>query len=121
MSVCDAATLAKTPAISHDYPVLETSDQRRRWLGILFLAIAAGLLIWGQTVFREHLGGLAYVAYYAICLLFTVMAICTAIIDLWVIRHRTRTQRRELIQRALGSMSAVQRTAANSLPPSGSP
>jgi len=87
--------------------VPETSEQRLRWLGILFLAIAAGLLIWGQTVFREHLTGLAYVAHYAICLLFTVMAICTALIDLWVIRHRTRTQRRKLIQRALGSMSTA--------------
>jgi signal transduction histidine kinase len=84
------------------------TDAKRRWMGVMFLAIAAGLLIWGQTVFKPWLKGLAFIAYHAIVFLFTMLAIFTALLDIWIIRRRTRRERRELIQRTLGKLPVDQ-------------
>ncbi|MBI3882256.1 MAG: hypothetical protein HY301_19635 [Verrucomicrobia bacterium] len=92
-----------------------SSDAKRRWLGVMFLAIATGLLIWGQTVFQPWLHGLAFIAYYGICFFFTLLAIGTALADIWILRRRTRRERRELIERTLGK-AGDQRPAAPTKP-----
>jgi hypothetical protein len=81
--------------------VLKSCENKRRWLGVLFLAIAAGLLIWGQTVFLGHLAGWAGTAYHSICLLFTFMAVLAGLSDFWRIRRRMRSRRRDLARRML--------------------
>lgn len=98
------SSLAKDTPDVHSFAMGFNNDARRRWLGILFLGIAAGLLIWGQTVFEPYLRGLAFMAYYGICFLFTMLAIFTALLDLWILRTRTRLARRDLVKRAFDQL-----------------
>ena len=75
------------------------ADLRRRWFGVFFLLIAAGMLIWGQTILKPSLQGIGFVLYWLTCLAFTGMALVTALLDIWAVRRRTREQQRDLLQR----------------------
>ena len=37
--------------------MFSSADALRRWLGMFCLAVAAGLLIWGQTILKPYLEG----------------------------------------------------------------
>ncbi len=74
-------------------------DAWRRWFGTFFLILAGGLLIWGQTLLKPHLKGVSFVFYWLVCFGFTGLAVLTAMIDLWIMRRRTREQHRELFRR----------------------
>jgi len=75
------------------------ADFRRRWFGVFFLLIAAGMLIWGQTILKPYLEGIGFMVYWLGCLAFTGLALITALLDIWAVRRRTREQQRDLIQR----------------------
>ncbi len=77
----------------------DSADARRRWFGLLYLVLAAGMLIWGQTVLRSSLHGLGFVFYWMGCFGLTGLAIVTALQDLRATRRRSRTERRELLER----------------------
>jgi hypothetical protein len=72
----------------------------RRWFGLLFLALSFGMLIWGQTVLKSHLTGASYIQYWAVCFLFTALAMLTALVDMWLVRRQSRRERRALLNRA---------------------
>lgn len=78
-----------------------SEDARRRWFGILFLILAGGMLIWGETVFRSRLRGVAFIAYWLVCFVFVMLAMVTALLDLRAMRRRTRDQQRDLFQQTL--------------------
>jgi hypothetical protein len=82
-------------------PIQTSADARRRWLGLFFLAMAFGLLVWGQTVLRPHLDGFGFLLYWLACFLFTAASIVTAILDVRATRRRTRAEHRELIAKTL--------------------
>ena len=73
----------------------------RRWLGLLFLALSFGLLVWGQTVLRDRLKGTAFLAYWGFCFLFTFAAIVIALLDIRATRRRVQRAHEELIERTL--------------------
>ena len=73
----------------------------RRWLGLLFLALAFGLLVWGQTVLKERLKGVVFLAYWGCCFLFTLAAIVMAMLDMRATRKRARQEHNELMRRTL--------------------
>jgi len=75
-------------------------DARRRWFRLFFLAVAAGMVIWGRTVFAPYLEGIAFIAYWALCGLVTLCAIGTATFDLLVLRRRARREQRELFRKS---------------------
>jgi hypothetical protein len=75
------------------------ADFRRRWFGVFFLLIAAGMLIWGQTILKPYLEGIGFMLYWLGCLAFTGLALITALLDIWAVRRRTREQQRDLLQR----------------------
>jgi hypothetical protein len=75
-------------------------NSRVRWFGGLFLIVAAGQLIWGQTLLKPYLNGLIYVAYWLGCLLFTGLAMVMALLDMRSIRMRTREQHRQIVKKA---------------------
>ena len=81
--------------------MLTPADARRRWLGMVCLGLAAGLLIWGQTVLKPHLEGFVYLVYWGLCFFFTFCAVIIALWDLRVLRNRTRREHRALIERTL--------------------
>jgi membrane protein implicated in regulation of membrane protease activity len=78
-----------------------SADTLRRWLGLLFLALAFGMLIWGQIVLRDRLHGLAFLIYWACCFLFTLAAIVTALLDVRATRKRAQNEHNELVRRTL--------------------
>lgn len=75
----------------------------RRWFGLFFLAVAFGMLIWGQTVFRPRLEQhpRLFLIYWCSCFLFTGGAIVTALLDMRATRRRARAEHRDLVQRTL--------------------
>lgn len=86
-----------------------STDALRRWLGMFCLAVASGLLIWGQTVFAPYLKGLAFLCYWTLCLLFTLGAIVIALIDIRMLRQRTRQERQDLLIRTLDEIEEESR------------
>jgi hypothetical protein len=78
-----------------------SADALRRWLGAFFLAVAAGLLIWGQTVLLPYLHGIGFIVYWLVCFLCTIAAIVIALLDVRAVRRRIRNEQAELIQQTL--------------------
>ena len=91
-------------------------DALRRWFGLLFLAVAGGMLIWGQTILRPHLEGVGFLIYWFICFLITISAIVVALLDMRAVRRRTREEQRALLEQALKSKSHDESPKASSLP-----
>ena len=81
-----------------------SADTLRRWLGLLFLALAFGMLIWGQIVLRDRLHGLTFLVYWACCFLFTLAAIVTAMLDVRATRKRAQIEQSELVRRTLDEL-----------------
>jgi hypothetical protein len=79
-----------------------TSQQaRRRWFGAFYLALAAMLLIWGQTLLQPHLRGWVFLCYWLACFVFTVLAMVVAWLDLRAVQHHLRQQQIGLIEKTL--------------------
>ena len=80
-----------------------SGDAWRRWFGLFFLALAFGMLIWGQTVLREKLEKThtLFLAYWAMCFVFTFAAILVALIDMRITRKRAREEHKDILQRTL--------------------
>jgi len=80
-----------------------SADALRRWFGLFFLALAFGMLIWGQTVLSTVLerNFLLFIIYWTICFLFTLAAIVTALLDMRATRRRARREHQQLLQRTL--------------------
>jgi len=93
-----------------------SADALRRWLGMFCLVVASGLLIWGQTVFAPHLKGIAFMLYWAICLLFTLGAIVIALIDIRALRRRTSAERQALVERTLLAIEEESRQSSSRSP-----
>lgn len=68
------------------------ADLRRRWLGGIFLGGAILMLIAGETVLSRRLSESAWlmVVYWLLCFLSVVCAMIIALLDLAVLRRRTR-------------------------------
>ena len=86
--------------------MMSPADARRRWFGTLFLIVAGGMLIWGQTLLKPHLRDLAFVIYWLVCLVFTGLAMVTALLDVRAVRRRTRDQQRELFRHTLDDIKS---------------
>lgn len=84
---------------------MNSADARRRWLGLFFLTVSAGLLLCGQTFLRPHLEGFAFAVYWLCCFGFTFVTLAIALLDVRAVRRRLleeyRQQQAELLQRTL--------------------
>src|SRR6266849_124805 len=89
-------------------PMLDSADARRRWAGVFCLAVAAGMLIWGRTVFEDRLAGATFLLYWLVCFAFTFSAIFLALRDVSAVRRRAREEQRRLIERALAEAKPVE-------------
>lgn len=85
--------------------MLTKSDARRRWFGMLFLGLAVGMLIWGQTLLKPRLAGVWFLLYWGACSLLTLLAMGTALLDMLILRRRARDEHRALIQRSLDALA----------------
>lgn len=84
-------------------PMPYSPDAMRRWLGLLFLALAFGMLVWGQTVLRGKLERerIVFLIYWFICFIFVIAAIITALLDVRATRRRARREHEDLVRRTL--------------------
>lgn len=78
--------------------MFNSADARRRWFGVLFLILAGGMLVWGQTVLDSTLKGFAFLIYWLVCFLFVGLAMTTALLDLRAMRRKTRDETRDLVE-----------------------
>jgi len=83
-----------------------SADAWRRWFGLLFLTVAGGMLIWGQTVLRPHLDGNAFLflAYWFVCFVLTLAAIAVALLDIRITRLRARQEREQLLRHTMDDL-----------------
>ena len=79
-------------------------DAWRRWFGLLFLALAGGMLIWGQTLLRPYLEGMFFLLYWFICFVMTIAAIIIALLDIRAVRRHTREEQRRLLHQTFTSV-----------------
>ena len=76
-------------------------DAWRRWLGMLFLTLAAGMLIWGHTILASYLKGVGFLIYWMVCFLFTIASIVIALLDVHAVLRNIRSERMGLLRRAM--------------------
>ena len=78
-----------------------SADALRRWLGAFCLAMAFGMLIWGETLLKPFLTGILFIFYWLACFVFTCSSIVIALLDVRAVRRRIQAEQRDLIQRTL--------------------
>jgi hypothetical protein len=71
----------------------------RRWTTGLFLGLACLMLFLGLTIFSGHLQQASFVIYWLVCFLFTGLAAILALVDVMIIRKKSRDEQRDLIKR----------------------
>lgn len=87
---------------------------RFRWLSVMFIGLAAGLLVWGDIVFAPYLQGFYALVYWTICLTLTALAVVCAGADAVGAVRRTRAGHRVAFQRLMGRES-VSRGSSKSI------
>jgi len=90
-----------------------SATARRRWLGVLMLASAVGMLIAGETLLQGRLTNVGFLVYWLVCLLFTGSAIFIAFLDARATSRQTREEARELLENTLKKIE----TDAKAKPP----
>jgi hypothetical protein len=88
--------------------MLTPLDARRRWFGTMFLLLALGLLIWGATLLNGFLmrHRLLFVLYWAGCAFFTGLALLNALLDMIIMRRRTRQEQINLAEKTFAELEA---------------
>lgn len=72
----------------------------RRWLGIVFLGLAAGMLVLGEVLLKDRLKGGAFLGYWGGCFLCVMLAMVTAWLDLRALKRQNREAQRDLMEQA---------------------
>jgi hypothetical protein len=83
---------------------MDSADAMRRWMGLFCLTVAAGMLIWGQTLLKPLLQGWLFICYWGMCFLFVFGAIFIALLDIFALRRRTRREQQELLERTMAEV-----------------
>lgn len=86
--------------------MLTSLDARRRWFGAFFLIMSLGLLIWGTTLLSDYLvkRPALFVVYWAACALFTGLALINAMLDMIIMRKRTRDEQVALAEKSFADV-----------------
>ena len=72
---------------------------------LIFVAIAAVMLLLGVTVLEGRLRPQGFIIYWLVCTVFTGLTMVVALIDLRAVRRRSRQEARELAQTVLGEFA----------------
>jgi hypothetical protein len=79
----------------------DASTAWRRWFGMLCLAVAAGMLIWGHTILLPYLEGTGFLTYWLVCFAFAIGSIIIALLDVHAILRNIRQERATLLRQAM--------------------
>jgi membrane protein implicated in regulation of membrane protease activity len=80
-------------------------SKSRRWLGAVCLLAAIAMLVADEYLLQGRLTGLAFLAYWLVCFIFTLLAICAAFLDVRALRRSTREEQRALFEQTLQNIS----------------
>ena len=86
--------------------MLTSLDARRRWFGALFLILSLGLLIWGTTLLSDYLQHrpMLFIAYWGACAFLTGLAMINALLDMIIMRKRTRDEQISLAEKSFAEV-----------------
>lgn len=82
------------------------ATSRLRWMGGLLLLAALAMLIAGETLLKQRLEGVVFLLYWLLCFLFTGAAMIVACLVARAVRHKSRNEARELIEKTLGKIQS---------------
>ncbi len=107
------ASLVLTGIFSH---MGNKADFRRRLIGAIFLIAAATMLIAGETILSARLkpSPALTLAYWGLCFVAVFLAILVALLDLWIIRRRSREEARGLLDETLGQIAREEKNRSQS-------
>jgi hypothetical protein len=80
--------------------------KRRRLLGGLALAAAVMMVAAGETWLQGRLSPAAFLGYWLVCFVLTMVAIVAAFRDVRALARRTRQEQESLVQDALSNIQA---------------
>jgi hypothetical protein len=78
-----------------------SATARRRWFGALVLLLALGMLVAGETVLRGRFPSSAFLFYWLICLVLTVLAIAVAFRDVKESARKALQDQKDLLETTL--------------------
>ena len=86
--------------------MLTSLAARQRWFGALFLILSLGLLIWGTTLLSDYLQHrpMLFVAYWGACAFLTGLAMINALLDMIIMRKRTRDEQVSLAEKSFAEI-----------------
>ena len=79
---------------------VDRATRFRRFFGSIFLILASGMLILGQSWLRPILEGVVFVVFWLCCFVFTGLAMLMALLDFRAIRKRAIHEQRDLVKHA---------------------
>lgn len=91
--------------------LLTPTDARRRWFGSFFLIFSLGMLIWGVTLLNGWLmrHPFIFVVYWTACALCTGLALLNALLDMIIMRRRSRDAQIELANRSFADIEEARK------------
>ena len=86
--------------------MLTSLDARRRWFGAFFLILSLSLLIWGTTLLSDYLQHrpMLFIAYWGACAFLTGLAMINALVDMIIMRKRTRDEQMSLAEKSFAEV-----------------
>jgi hypothetical protein len=86
--------------------MLTAVDARRRWFGAFFLILSVALLIWGTTWLSDYLvhRPLLFLCYWGACAFLTGLALINAMLDMIIMRRRTRDEQISLAEKSFADI-----------------
>lgn len=81
----------------------------RRWYGLLCLILGGFMLLWGQTLLKDHLVGKSFIVYWTLCFLVTGAALIISLWDTHRLRRMLREQEKELFKRMVDQVEEARR------------
>jgi len=77
---------------------MSSSSLLRHWVSGVFIFIAIGMVVLGETVLAGRLKDYDYVFYWGACMIVTLMAAFAAVFDMAAIRRESRREHHRLVE-----------------------
>jgi hypothetical protein len=80
---------------------MSPTSKRRRWVGIVCLAIAIVMVVAGEFLLPGRFSPYAQLTYWFICFIFVGAAMLVAVVDMLMMRQESRNEQRALLERTI--------------------
>jgi hypothetical protein len=94
-------TVAALLKLVLSYAMAVSSAVVCRGLALVFMALAGGMLLWGQTVLASRLAGRTFIIYWTLCFLFAGLALIFSVMEIFRLRRGLYRQQKDLLRKTL--------------------